>query len=179
MSVISTPGASGSLSGVIVSGTAASGQVPVASSSSAGAWKYPPGFEVGYDQITSFVTIASTTEATGTPIITCGAHTFDGAAVLATFFAPAIQIANIQQLTATVCLFESTTEIGRLCAVSNATAIQDLYSGIGMLRFTPTAGSHTYTVTAFVSNSAATSGIVAGVGGTAAYPPAFIRFTKV
>lgn len=137
------------------------------------------GFEIGYDQITSFVTVSATTEATGTTVITCGAHTFDGAPVLAMFFAPGIQTAAVSQLSLTVCLFEGSTEIGRLCVVSNASATQDVHPGIGILRFTPSAGSHTYKVTAFVNNATATSGVVAGAGGTAAYDPAFIRFTKV
>jgi hypothetical protein len=46
-----------------------------------------------------------------------------------------------------------------------------------MLRFTPTAASHTYTVTVFGSSAAGAVG--AGAGGTAAYVPAFIQFTKV
>jgi hypothetical protein len=39
-------------------------------------WGYPPGFEIGYDQITSPVNVASTTEASGTTVITCGALRF-------------------------------------------------------------------------------------------------------
>lgn len=138
------------------------------------------GFEIGYDQITSPVNIASTTEATGTTIITCGAHTFDGAAVLATFFAPYIENGTAAAASVTVCLFESSTQITRLCTLVLASGtLQEAYSPCAVYRFTPTAGSHTYTVTAFANSTTGTPSVGAGAGGTAAHAPAFIRFTKV
>jgi hypothetical protein len=78
-----------------------------------------------------------------------------------------------------VSLFEGATQIGRFGAVENtvvtvAALDVPLYSRI---RFTPTAASHTYTVTAHQANGNGTVG--AGAGGTGAYPPAFVRFTKV
>jgi phage baseplate assembly protein gpV len=176
---INQAGGSGGLPGVTVSGAAAANKALIATSANAATWSFPPGFEVGYDQITSFVTVASTTEATGTTVISCAAHTFDGAPVLATFFAPGIQIGAASQQVVTVCLFEAATQIGRLCAVESAGAAQSIDPGIGVLRFTPSAASHTYTVTAFGSNLTATPGIVAGASGTGASVPAFIRFTKV
>lgn len=180
MSVISTPGASSALSGVTVSGVAASGQVPVASSASAGAWKYPPGYEIGYDQITSPVNVVGTTESAGTTIITCGAHTFDGGLVLATFFCPYIEQSSNAGGQVTVCLFESSTQLTRLVTDGTpATAIQTVVTAVGLYRFTPSAGSHTYTVTAFSPSTTGTPAVGAGAGGTAAYSPAFIRFTKV
>lgn len=162
--------AGGAISGVTVTGTAAAGQVPVASSASAGTWSYPPGHEIGYDPITAPVTVSSTTEATPTTVIACAQHTFDGGAVLLQVFAnywngPAA--GNIRLV-----LFESTTEITRLA-----------FNGLGQVqlaaayRFTPSAGAHTYTIGAFVSG---TTGVVnAGAGGATADNPAFARFTKV
>lgn len=170
-----------SLSGVTVSGTAASGQVPVASGASAGVWAYPPGFELNYTAITAPVNVASTTEATGTTIISPGAITFDGTAVLVHFFTPLITtptaaVGNV----VTVSLFESTTQIGRLCTVTtSATADQNPTGASGFLRFTPTAAAHTYTITAFASSTTGTPAIGAGAGSTGAYVAAFVRFTKV
>lgn len=140
-----------------------------------------PGFEIGYDQITGVVNIASTTEATGTTIITCAAHTFDGNPVLAQFFAPFVQsTSQTGSQSVTVCLFESSTEIGRLCTWSvAATTPQIAVAMTGLLRFTPSAASHTYTVTAFATNTLGTPQVGAGASGTGAYNPAFIRFTKV
>jgi hypothetical protein len=174
-------GGTGAISGVTVTGTAAAGDAIIATSSSAGSWVFPPDHEFGYDQITSFVAIASTTEATGTTIISCAAHVFDGSPVLATFFAPGIQMSAVNQELITVSLFEGATQIARLCQVEGITSatLQGIWPGIGMLRFTPSAASHTYTVSAISSSLTATPGIIAGANGTGAYPPAFIRFTKV
>jgi hypothetical protein len=56
------------------------------------------------------VNISSTTESSGTTVITCAAHTFDGAPVVAEFFG---HILAPDSGTLTVCLFESTTQITR------------------------------------------------------------------
>ena len=149
-----------------------SGKV-VGSSGGAAAAVYPPGYEIGYDQVTSVVTVASTTEATGTTVISCGAHTFDGGPVLATFFSPQIYCGATNNVY--ICLFESSTEIGRLCSAFGTGACP----GVGMLRFTPSAASHTYTVTVFASATSGTPTVTGGAGGTGAFDPMFIRFTKV
>lgn len=171
-------GGGGTLSGVTVTGTAASGQVPVASSSSAGAWKYPPGFEIGYDQITTAVNIASTTEATPTALISCAAHTFDGGPVLLTVFGwlQTSTLATIHQIT----LMESTTEISRIGQLVLASAAVNDYAVTYCYRFTPSAGSHTYTVSGYTNNSGGTQAIFqGGASGTSAISPAFARFAKV
>jgi len=181
MPIISGGGAAslGSVTGV--TGTAASGQVPVASSSSASAWGYPPGFEIGYVQITAGVTIASTTEATGTTIINMGALTFDGTAVLFHFFAPVVACdGNALGNQTTLSLFEGSTQIGRIWTGNSQQATTLPRLGVSAFyRFTPSAASHTYTVTAFVTNATGSPNVGAGSGGTGAVVPAFGRFTKV
>ncbi len=137
-----------------------------------------PGQEIGYDQITGTVNVASTTEATGTTIITCAAHQFDGAPVIAEFFSPVCATGTTLQDILFVCLFEGATQIGRLCLLDNPAAAQALCFLTGKLRFTPTAGSHTYTVTAFATSTTGTPQVGAGAGGTGANVPAYIRFTK-
>jgi len=181
MSLVTGGTGSGAISGVSVTGTAASGQVPVASSSSAGAWGFPPGFEIGYTQITAPVTIASTTEATGTTIISPGALTFDGTAVICHFFAPSCTTdTGAAGDIVVVSLFEGATQIGRLCqTVALITTTTLKLPLAGFLRFTPTAASHTYTVTAFATSATGSPSITAGASGTGAFVPAFVRFTKV
>lgn len=132
------------------------------------------GSEIGYDQITSPVTVSSATEATGTTVITCAAHAFDGNPVMVEFFAPYVQPASGDFVQ--ISLFEGATQIGRIAQTDSGAAGTDFPSP-GRLRFTPTAGSHTYTVTARRSGADGTIG--AGPGGTGEYVPAFIRFTKV
>lgn len=139
------------------------------------------GYEISYTQITASVNIVSTTEATGTTILSPGAVTFDGGLVLVEFFAPLI----ITDTTAindvvTVSLFEGATQITRFgAAVVQSTSVQDILPFYARYRFTPTAAAHTYTVTAFSSTTTGTPRVLAGAGGTAAYPPAFVRFSKV
>lgn len=140
-----------------------------------------PGFEIGYDQITAPVNIASTTEATGTAIITCAAHIFDGAPVICQFSAPSIEndLAATGDLTV-ASLFEGATQIARLVEVSTTfTGSRGDYPCAGFIRFTPTVGSHTYTITAFATSTTGTPRVLAGPGGTGALAPAFCRFTKV
>ncbi len=131
------------------------------------------GSEIGYDQRTTNVTVASTTEATPTTIISCAAHSFDGSAVLLEFFSPLV---NAQSPSGShfvkIGLYEGGTQISRIFVTTQALQI----SAIGRYRFTPTAGNHTYVIGGF---SDAGGGIVgAGAGGVATDPPTFVRFTK-
>jgi hypothetical protein len=169
--------ASAAISGVTVSGAAVAGDVPVATSASAGSWVFPPGHEFGYDQITANVTISSATEATGTTVITCAAHVFDGGLVLAEFYSPGISPANADDIQ--VSLFEGATQITRLAFVQaqSATSGAPFVPTFANFRFTPTAASHTYTVTAIKGTTNGT--IAAGLAGTGAFAPCYIRFVKV
>ena len=131
------------------------------------------GYQWGYDQITAPVTVAASTEATGTTIIACGAHTFDGSPVMAEFVAPYVQTGAGTSYVV-ISLFEGATQIGRIGETVGATATGPFSAA---LRFTPTVGAHTYTVSAYYVSA---TGIVgAGVSGTGAFVPAFVRFTKI
>jgi hypothetical protein len=140
-----------------------------------------PGTELAYQQVTGNVNIVSTAEATGTTIITMPATVFDGTPVMVEFFtAQLICDTGTVGDHATISLFESSTQIGRLCradVVSTAQATQQPVTG--RLRFTPTAGSHTYTVTAFADSTTGGPAVGAGAGGTSTLVPAFCRITKV
>lgn len=142
----------------------------------------PPGYEISYTQITAPVNVASTTESGGTAILSPAAATFDGGAVLVEFFAPGIQTDNAGNGDLlTVSLFEGATQIGRLFHINQSLSTDPFTKimAIGKLRFTPSAGSHTYSVTAFASSTTGTPQILAGAGGTGAFVPAYVRFTKV
>jgi len=138
------------------------------------------GFEIGYDQITAPVNVASTTEATGTTIISCAAHTFDGAPVLLTVYFPYIENGTAAAADVTVCLFEGATQLGRLGIFGPASGtLQEVCAFCAQYRFTPSAASHTYTITAFANTTTGTPQIGADVTGTGHYMPGFARFTKV
>ena len=183
MPIFSGGSSGGSLSGVTVSGTAAAGQVPVASSASAAAWAYPPGYEINYTQITTTANITDTSEATATALLSPGAITFDGGLVLVTFFCPRLVTSAGAASDATaVTLFEGATQITRLLSIRSEIAVAgNQFAGpvTAHYRFTPSAGAHTYTVCAFATDTTGTPQLTAGSGGTAGFPPTFVRFTKV
>lgn len=140
----------------------------------------PHGYEWSYAQITSPVNVTSTTEATGTTILSPAAFTPDGGPVMVEFFCPYVVVPTAAAGNSTiVSLFEGSTQISRLAAAFDQSTSGAIVSLTGRYRFTPTNASHTYTVTAHVTNTTGTPGIGAGAGGTGTYPPAFVRFTKV
>lgn len=141
-----------------------------------------PGFEIGYDQVTAPVTVASTTEATGTTLITCAAHVFDGSAVLVTFCCEMVQFGSQLNNPIVWSLFEGATQITELGQAISPTGAGTAAAVpvASLFRFTPTAASHTYTVTVFAGSVAGTAPVFqAGAGGVGARPPMFVRFTKV
>lgn len=147
-------------------------------------YSFPPGFEIGYTQITANANVTDTAEATATALISPGALTFDGAPVICEFFSPFVETPNAVSVTdfVVISLFEGATQIGRLAIVQlvNLTTGQGLQAPVcGRLRFTPTAGAHTYKVTAFCNVATGTPFIGAGAGGTGAAVAAYVRFTKV
>lgn len=164
-------GGGGAISGVVVTGNAVSGQVPVASSAVAGAWAYPPGFEINYTQITASVNVVGTAEATPTVIISPGAITFDGTPVMVEFSAYSIVPPTGGFIV--VSLYESTTVINRLLIAAGVN-----YAGKFGMRFTPTAASHTYTISSYAQSTTGTPNVSAGAGGAGAASPAWVRFTK-
>jgi hypothetical protein len=142
------------------------------------------GTEISYAQITAGVNVVSTTEATGTTIISSGAVVFDGSPVMVEFYTPGIVLPTATSVAdnVIVSLFEGATQIGRLliALLDNLGTGQNCrMPSIGRLRFTPSAASHTYTITAFTNSVTGTPSIQAGAGGTAAFEPAYLRFTKV
>lgn len=165
-------GGGGAISGVTVTGAAAAGQVPVASSAAAGAWAYPPGFQFGYDQVTTAsISVTSVTEAAGTTLITCAAHVFDGSAVWCSFWAPNAATAGTFIV---VSLFEGATQISRIVDAAPGASGNFLW---GEFKFTPTAASHSYVVTAFRGTANVT--LLQDAGGTGGLGPMFVAFTKV
>lgn len=178
MPIISGGTGGGAISGVVVTGTATAGQVPVASSAIAGTWANPPGFEFGYDQITSTVNITGTAENAATTVITCAAHTFDGGAVIATFCGVLKSPGQAAGDFILVGLFESTTIISRLAIMDTSVAVPFTATITGSFRFTPTAASHSYTVQSWITDTVGTPAVVAGVGGSGVNSPAYVRFTK-
>jgi hypothetical protein len=138
-----------------------------------------PGYEFGYDQITANVPVSGgvETSAGATSVIAAAAHTFDGSLVVAKFSSYTITTFAAVGALVVLCLFEGATEIGRFGIVTSGAAAGGASPFSQEVRFTPTAGSHTYTVYAFQVGG--NGQIQAGVGGPGLAAPAFLRVTKV
>ncbi len=140
----------------------------------------PPGFEIGYDQATTNITISATSSGSPTTIVQGSAYTFDGAPVLVEFFCGSLQLgANDLCI---ISLYEGSTELCRFLDIRSGggtTGINPAIPVYGSMRFTPTAGSHTYKAAGFRSANNANTNAGSGSGGAGTYPPTFLRFTKV
>jgi hypothetical protein len=132
-----------------------------------------PGTEIGYDQITSAVTISGSAASTATTIIAGSSYTFDGHAVMGEFTATSVLSASVAGSVVNIAVFEGATQIGGILAqVEPGAAAAFRAPVIGKIRFTPTAGAHTYSVKAWCASSGAA--IESGSGGFA-----YLRTTKV
>ncbi len=149
------------------------------------AWATPPGFEIGYDQITASVNITGTSAGSPTTIITCASHTFDGAPVLMEFFTPFVITPT--NVTATsdavgILLVESATALAEIAFIREGIAspsTNGYFPICAKFRFTPSAGAHSYVIAAYTGATTGTPSIGAAAGTSGADTPAFVRFTKV
>jgi Pectate lyase superfamily protein len=146
---------------------------------SGGIFSVDPGKEVGYDPITATVNVTGTVPTAPTTIITCPARTFDGLPVLLEFFSPRVVTPNnVAGANIHIGLYESgnlIAELGQLQTPAAATLTAPFPAA---LRFTPSAGSHTYTIGAWVTSTTGTPAVTAGTGAGGSNAPTFARWTK-
>lgn len=156
----------GGLAGQVVQGTAP-------------AYAFPPGFELTYDQIVAPVNIASTTEATPTAIIAGTSHVYENVPYLFHFFSPQVVDSSAAGGQCVALLMQDAASIGRIAIWESITVTTQLQIAIvGELRFTPTAGAHTFGIAAFATSLTGTPSVQAGAGGLTTTAPAFLRVTK-
>lgn len=139
----------------------------------------PPDYQIAYVEFTSNANTSAVTEGTATSLASLGAQAFDGVSTYQIeMWAPtwAIDTATRDLL---VILHDGTSAIGQLFAGRNIGA--NLANGDFYVRriFVPAAGSRTYSIRGYVVGGAATASVIAGVGGSAAYLPGFIRLSIV
>lgn len=140
----------------------------------------PPGSQILYAEFTSNVSVTATAETTPDDVVSSGAFTFDGTAVWIEFSCVTAQTPEVNSAFLVANLWDADTDLGRIVyartAHDNNTAIHIPFSG--RRRITPSFGSHTYRIRAWVTPSG-TGLIVAGVGGSSAVnPPGYILITK-
>ena len=111
--------------------------------------------ELGYSQITSTVTVSSTTEgASGTSVIPALTVVCDGNPVLVEFYAARVDVpANASGNTIITNLLYDGANQGRLTVTGSGNNAQVLAPAFASFRITPTAGVHTFAVTAFRNNA--------------------------
>lgn len=135
-------------------------------------WVALPGQEFDYAQITANPSgITATTEATSQAVMTGNAVYYDGSRVKVSFFLPKLSSSASQ--TVTFVIYRDTTIVGQIFGGTVNTTLQ---SHEFEVFDTPTAGTHTYALKAFVSTGTLT--VNAGAGGSGALVPGWLRVTK-
>lgn len=137
--------------------------------------------ELAYGTLTTTVSVTSTVEATGTTIVTAPSISVDGSTtILVEFFSNDVRLPTGASDNMVISLFEGATQISRIATLQPAAITQQTILAVnGRYRFTPSAGSHTYSVTARVSSTTGSPQVNGGTGGTSGNAPTFIRITRV
>jgi hypothetical protein len=152
------------------------GFTPITAILTAGGVKVP-GQEIAYQEFTSAVTLAGTTEATATQLVNASSITADGSTpIYVEFEAPYVDQVGTQR--ALFALYQDGASIGLL---SNELPAGGGAGGVTHVRlarrFLPLSGAHVYGIRGF--STLGTSVVGAGVGGSGNYMPGFIRITTV
>jgi hypothetical protein len=135
--------------------------------------------KLAYTEFTAPVSVAVTTAATATTVVTASAVTFDGATeVEVEFFAPRADTPNVLSCAHIFELYDGATDLGSLGSVLTPAAVPTGVPVRVSRVLTPSAAAHTYSVRAWI-NAAGTGTVQAGVGGIGTLVPGFIRITKV
>ena len=150
-------------------------------SSFSGAMPVIPGgtVELGYAEITSSVTISSTTAGSGTTIFSDLSFVSDGSPILVELFSPQARPSLSADASITVSLYLDGSEQTRTWGRHRTAAGTNGDSKPLNLsrRITPSAGSHTVSVKAYASTGSGSFG--AGTGTSTTDAPAFLRVSKI
>lgn len=138
--------------------------------------------ELGYSQIVSGVTINNGTPGTGVEVVAPLTVVCDGSPILVEFFSPEARPYNAANYELNISLFEDGAEKIRSWGRQyNSVAGFDNKPVALSTRLTPSAGSHTYGVKAYVTNTSPSTntGRVEAGSGTTGSAPAFLRVSKI
>jgi hypothetical protein len=138
------------------------------------------GKELDYVAITSAVSVTATSEATADTAITGSSVAYDGSTIIEIeVFSPFITPdATNAGRSLSIVLYDGASSIGTLSYIENQVNGRTFYLPFfAARRLTPSNASHTYSIRAHVSAGTGTFG--AGVGGSGANMPAFLRITRV
>ena len=152
------------------------GGVPVWSAITAADVAGLPGQQLAYAQTTSSVTgIVGTSFATGTNIATLASPTMDGSTVcMFECFAPSCSLTIVGQIV--FALNDGGANLGWIGTYGQQVAGASPGAFYGAIRFTPTAGPHSYAALCWVSGG--TASVTGGPGGASQFWPIFVRLIR-
>jgi hypothetical protein len=131
-------------------------------------------YEVDYAEITTPATVTATLEASPQTLITGNTITIAAVPTLAEFFCPYVTLQSGEY-----CIFQLAESGARtklaIAECATVTGAQDNRAVFGSIRFNPSAGSRTWSITAYGSGS-----VEAGAGTAAPneYVPAYMRILQ-
>lgn len=176
----------GTTSGAPTSGTYVAGDFVVShdghvyictATGTPGTWStWPAQGEIAYNQITSNVTVSSTSSASPTTVIAGTSVTYTGVPVYIEVFSSAIQIQTTSGLN--LGIWDGSTPVGLIGHMVGVNSTLDtIWPFYSQVKVTPTAGSHNYSLAGYLqAGSPGAAFIGAGAGGSATTnSPAFIR----
>ena len=127
------------------------------------------GAELLYAEKTSDTNVTATTSATANTILDMGSHTFDGTACILDIEGTGVTLPTTAGIALRLLLTDggaSGTRLGALAIIQTPSGGSAMRVPISRrYRFTPSAGSHDYVITAMLSSSG-TGVVLAGAGGT-------------
>lgn len=147
-----------------------SGKVPTGTGTDV-AMAYPPGYELAYAQVTSDFTSATACGAGADTVVTAGSFTADGGPYIFEFSSYAVEPSATASRNLQIMLYEDGVLVGLMAYVQTPATGTMRVSATPRKRYTPSAGSHTYSIRACHSGGAGK--IYANAGA-----PAYLRITK-
>ncbi len=112
-----------------------------------------PGYEVAFVQSTTAVTVTATVEASSDTILTLSAATYAAVPHIFQFSWPSLQLAGTGTQAVIVSLFDGSTQVCRIWQWNEGTI--GYWGGqTAQVRYTPTAGTHTFSVRGFRAGGA-------------------------
>ena len=136
--------------------------------------------ELGYSQITSPVTISSSNELAPNTVISAVTVVCDGSPILVEFCAPYLDLGTATGNWGILNVWLDGVDQGRISQTYTAVAAGGATQAgavKGVARLTPSAGSHTVSITGW--RNTANCSVGAGAGGIATTRPAFLRVSKI
>lgn len=135
--------------------------------------------ELAYVEFTSNVSVSAVSDATGNTIVSAGAVTYTAVKHKIEFWTPQALLAATAAGVLIVNLWDASTNLARIGYFDSQNAGSGDGGPMYCCRYiTPTAGSHTYIIKAWVSGTGAAATMKGGAGsGGTAMMPGFIRVT--